>query len=203
MKKMYNQHKIRNISSPSFVIMKGVLLVSCLLVASAALVPVAFTSLESCTKQKLVIFHDPSVEESVAKLGVIETIDSSGTYGTEYQYTVCDVTSEENTEKIKTSGMKDFPALFTQTVEGGIEPFHSDLTVESFAAFHEFRTMDLTQDNVMRMKDSAGKGNVDGVTEMLELASKRPVFVKMYEVTPHSQLHLEPHIPKFIHKQTF
>jgi len=165
---------------------KGVLIVSCLVLTSAALVPMAFTSLESSKTQKLVIFHDPTVEASIQKLGVLETLDSSGEYGAEYQYTVCDVTSEENSEKIKSSGMTGFPTLFTQTLEGGIEPFPGDLTVESFAAFHDFRKMDLTEDNVERMKDLDGNGNVNDASAMLAMASERPVFVKMYEVINHT-----------------
>lgn len=165
--------------------LKAFILASCLAITSAEMVSVAFSSLESCTIQKLVIFHDPSVPSSVEKLEVLKTLDDAGTYGTEYQFTVCDVTSLENLEKISASGMKDFPALFTQTAEAGIEAFGGDLTVESFAAFHEFRKMELTTDNVLRMKDLDGKGSVDGASAMLELASDRPVFMKMYEVPHH------------------
>jgi hypothetical protein len=165
---------------------KAVMMVSCVVVTSASLVPMAFTSLESSKTQKIVIFHDPSVEDSLKKLGVLESLDSAGTYGTEYQFTVCDVTTTENFGKIKAAGMSGFPVLFTQTLEGGIEPFPGDLTIESFAAFHEFRKMDISGDKVQRMKDMDGNGDVDDATAMLSLAAERPVFVKMYEVTPHT-----------------
>jgi hypothetical protein len=158
------------------------LLVACLVITSAAIVPVNFKSLESCTVQKLVIFHDPTIASSVQKLEIMKTLDSTGTYGDEYQFSVCDVTSEENSEKILASGMKEFPALFTQTNENGIEAFVGDLTMETFATFHDFRKMELSHDNVIRMKDLDGKGSVDGAGAMLAIASDRPVFMKMYEV---------------------
>ena len=78
--------------------------------------------------------------------------------------------------------MKEFPALCTQTNENGIEAFVGDLTMESFATFHDFRKMELSHDNVIRMKDLDGKGSVDGAGAMLAIASDRPVFMKMYEV---------------------
>jgi hypothetical protein len=166
--------------------MKGFLLVSSLVLTSSALIPMAFTSLQSSTTQKLVLFHDPKVEASMQKLGVLETLDAAGIYGTEYEYAVCDVTSDENLEVVKGAGITNSPTVFTQTIEGGIEPFPGDLTVESFAAYHKFRKTDVTEDNVIRMKDSDGKGEVDGARAMLAIASQRPVFIKMYEVTYHT-----------------
>jgi thiol-disulfide isomerase/thioredoxin len=157
------------------------LLVSSLVLTSSALVPMAFTSLESSVTQKIVLFHDPHVETSMQKLGVLESLDSIGTYGTEYQYTVCDITSAENIEPVKKVGLKDFPMIFVQTVEAGIEPFDGDFTVESFAAFHAVRKMDVTDHKVQRVKDKDGVGDVDGVAGLLKLAADRPVFLKAFE----------------------
>ena len=158
-------------------------LLASLSIASAVLIPLEFEALQSSTSQKVVMFHDPNNKESVAKLRVLETLDASGIYGSEYEYTFCDVTLAANTEPAKSAGFKEFPQIFTQTKEGGIEPYGADFTVESFATFHEFRMVDLTENNVQRMKDSSGVGGIDGVEGLLALAADRPVFVKMYEVT--------------------
>lgn len=161
--------------------MRIFLVAASLALVSSALIPLEFTALEKSTTQKLVIFHDPNVAKSMEKLGVLEALDTAGTYGAEYEYTVCDVTAAANVEPIKGAGFKEFPQIFTQTVEGGIEPFGGDLTAESFAKFHEFRKLDVSSDKVQRMKGSDGKGEVEGAAGVLALAAERPVMVKMYE----------------------
>ncbi|KAJ1464363.1 hypothetical protein T484DRAFT_1758154, partial [Baffinella frigidus] len=150
-------------------------------VASALLIPVEFSVLESSRTQKVVIFHDPNNEESVKKLEVMEKIDTMGTYGSEYEYVVCDVTLTQNVNEVQKAGFKEFPQIFTQTNEGGIEPYGGDFSTDSFAQFHMFRMMDLTENNVQRVKDTDGVGDVDGVKGLLTLSADRPVFVKMYE----------------------
>jgi len=151
-------------------------------VASALLIPVEFSVLESSKTQKVVIFHDPNNEESVKKLEVMEKIDKLETYGSEYEYFVCDVTLTQNVNGVQKAGFKEFPQIFTQTNEVGIEPFGGDFSTESFAQFHKFRIVDLTENNVQRVKDTDGVGDVDGVKGLLTLSADRPVFVKMYEV---------------------
>jgi len=153
----------------------------CLGLASAELIPFAFTDLEKSTTQKVVIFHDPAVEASVDKVAILKAIDDGAKYGTEYEYTVCDVTSDENKEPIKGAGFKEFPQVFTQTVEGGIEQYNGDFNEESFASFHEFRKMEVGEDKVVRMKDTDGKGDVDGAAGLMALQAEKPVLVKMYE----------------------
>jgi hypothetical protein len=160
--------------------LKILVLTSSLVLASTALLPIAFTSLESSKTQKIVLFHDPSLDASVELLSVLETLDS--VYGTEYEYVFCDVTSKENFEPAKAAGITGAPFIFTQTLDGGISRFPEEFTVESFAKFHTFRTTEITDDKVMRMKDSNGVGDIDGATELLSIAAERPVFIKMYEV---------------------
>ena len=157
-------------------------------IASALVTPIRFDDLQSSTTQKVVIFHDPNNEGSIAKLHVLEALDAAGTYGSEYEYVFCDVTLPPNVKPVANAGFKEFPGIFTQTKEGGIEPYGGDFTAESFATFHEFRMVDLTENNVQRMKDSNGVGGVDGVEGLLTLSADRPVFVKMYEVTPPTQI---------------
>jgi hypothetical protein len=162
--------------------MKTLLFFSSLALVSSALIPVQFAALEKSTTQKIVILHDPNVEISVQKVGVLQALDDSGTYGTEYEYMICDVTLPENIEVVKGVGFPSFPQIFTQTTEAGIESYGGDFTVESFEKFHEFRKMEMQVDNVQRVKDSNGIGQVDGVAGMVALAFERPVLVKMYEV---------------------
>jgi hypothetical protein len=164
--------------------MKVLIFFSSLALVSSALIPVAFTALEASTTQKVVILHDPNVQMSMKQLDMMKAIDDSGVYGTEYEYVVCDVTLPENIEAIQGVGFKDFPLIFTQTNEGGIAPFKGGLNTESFAEFHTFRTLEITDNNVQRMQDSDGLGDVEGMTDLLVLASERPVLVKMYEVCP-------------------
>ena len=164
-----------------------------LALASAVLVPIEFSALESSTSQKVVIFHDPNTKESVEKLGVMEQIDAAETYGNVYEYTVCDVTLTSNAASVLQAGFKTFPQIFTQTTDGGIEPYGADFTVESFAKFHEFRMVDLTDNNVQRVKDTDGHGDVDGIEGLLALSADRPVLVKMYEVSGFPTH--PPHIP--------
>jgi hypothetical protein len=57
----------------------------CLGLASAELIPFAFTDLEKSTTQKVVIFHDPAVEASVDKVSILKAIDDGAKYGTEYE----------------------------------------------------------------------------------------------------------------------
>ena len=152
-------------------------------VASALIIPVEFSVLESSKTQKVVIFHDPSKAESVNKLEVMQKIDTAGTYESEYEYIVCDVTLPQNVNEVQQAGFKEFPQNFTQTTEGGIEPYGGDFSVESFAQFHKFRMVDLTDNKVQRVKDTDGVGDVEGVNGLLALSADRPVFVKMYEVT--------------------
>jgi hypothetical protein len=150
--------------------------------ASAVLIPIEFSALQSSTSQKVVIFHDPTSQESIAKLSVLNEIDVAETYGSIYEYTFCDVTLDQNTEAVSQAGFKEFPQIFTQTTDGGIEPYGGEFTVESFAKFHEFRMVDLTENNVQRVKDTGGVGGVDGLNALLTMSVDRPVFVKMYEV---------------------
>jgi len=161
--------------------MRIFLLAASLALASSALVAIEFTALQKSTTQKLVIFHDPNVAKSMEKYAVLEALDAAGTYGAEYEYTVCDVTAAANVEPIKGAGFKEFPMIFTQTPEGGIAPFGGELTAESFAAFHEFSKMEVSSDKVQRMKGTDGKGEVEGAAGVLALAAERPVLVKMYE----------------------
>jgi hypothetical protein len=161
------------------------LLFASLTVACAMLIPIEFSVLESSTTQKVVIFHDPHNEKSVHALDVLDKIDKAGSYGSEYEYTFCDVTLENNVEAVKGAGFKEFPQVFTQTKEGGIEQYGGDFTTESFAKFHEFRMVDLTENKVQRVKDTNGIGDVDGIKGLLSLSADRPVLVKMYEVVPH------------------
>jgi hypothetical protein len=151
-------------------------------VTSALIIPIEFSALQSSKTQKVVIFHDPNTEESVKKLGVMQKIDMVETYGSEYEYFVCDVTLPQNKDEVQEAGFTKFPQIFTQTNEGGIEPFGGDFSVETFSQFHEFRIMDLTENNVKRVKDTDGVGDVEGVNGLLALSAERPVFVKMYEV---------------------
>ena len=160
------------------------LLILCTIVkvASALVVPIDFAELQSSSSQKVVIFHDPNVEESVKKLGVLEQIDTANTYGSEYEYMVCDVTLAQNVDTISKAGFRKFPHIFIKTTENGIEPYGGDFSVESFAQFHKFRKMDLTENKVQRVKDTSGVGDVDGVGGLLALSADRPVLIKMYEV---------------------
>lgn len=162
--------------------LKTLLVLSSLALVYSELIPVLFSSLDSSTTQKVVVLHDPNIETSVQTMGVLQMLDDAGTYGTEYEYVVCDVTSGENAGPVASAGFTVFPQIFTQTTEGGIEPFGGDFTVESFAAFHAFRKTDVGGDNVQRMKCSDGLGDVEGVVGMLEISAERPVLVKMYEV---------------------
>jgi hypothetical protein len=158
-----------------------VLLVSLALVSSV-LVPMEFTALEISPIQKVVLFHDPTNDASTQLLSVLESIDSAGTYGDEYQFTVCDITATENIAPVEEAGLTQFPIVFTQTRDDGIGRFHGDFTVQSFSKYHAFRVLNITNDNVRRMQDSNGEGDVDGVGGLLEIAMNRPVLVKMYEV---------------------
>ncbi|KAJ1465300.1 hypothetical protein T484DRAFT_1757514 [Baffinella frigidus] len=162
-------------------IIKIVLLFASLATASGALVPMTVKELESSKSNKLVVFHDPNVEKSVLAVGVMERLDTAGTYEAEYQYTLCDVTTPENVDAVKGHGFKEFPVIFTQTLEGGIEPYSGDLTLESFARHHEFRIMHISSDNVRRVKDSSGIGDVDGTGALMAIAAERPVLIKLYE----------------------
>jgi hypothetical protein len=174
-----------------------------LAVASAVLVPIEFSALESSTSQKIVIFHDPNTKESADKLGVMELIDAAGTYGNVYEYTFCDVTLPSNAASVLQAGFKSFPQIFTQTTDGGIEPYGADFTVESFAKFHEFRMVDLTENNVQRVKDTDGHGGVDGMEGLLALSADRPVLVKLYEVSGcPTHPHNVPHRSDRVHAQT-
>jgi thiol-disulfide isomerase/thioredoxin len=162
-------------------IIKTALMFSCLATATGAVVPIAFSTLQSSKSTKLVVFHDPNVQKSTAAVGVMQAIDTANTYKTEYEFTYCDSSDPQNVEELKAAGFKEYPHIFVQTVEDGIEPFSGDLTIESFARYHEFRIMHITSDKVQRMKSSDGTGTVDGAAGMLAVAVVRPVMVKLYE----------------------
>jgi thiol-disulfide isomerase/thioredoxin len=162
-------------------IIKTVLVFSCLATASGAVVPIAFSTLQSSTSTKLVVFHDPDVHKSTEAVAVMQALDTANTYENEYEFTYCDSSDPQNVEELKAAGFKEYPHIFVQTVEGGIEPFGGDLTTESFARYHDFRIMHITSDNVQRMKSSDGTGTVDGAAGMLAVAAVRPVMVKLYE----------------------
>jgi hypothetical protein len=179
-----NDRQTFRLSAHTMSMIKTLLLFSSLALTSSAIIPVAFTALEKSTSQKVVILHDPNVKASMKQLGMMQALDESGVYGSEYEYVLCDVTLPQNIESVASVGFKEFPLTFTQTTDGGIEPFKGDLSTEKFATFHAFRTLVITSDNVERIKDSSGIGNVDGMTGLLKLAADRPVLVKMYEVFP-------------------
>jgi hypothetical protein len=171
-------------------VVKSLLLVwSLVATVSAAIVPIEFSALEASSSQKIVLFHDPTVEKSMQKLQVLEALDAGGVYS-EYEYTVCDVTTPDNAEAVKVTGFTEYPMVFVQTTDSGIEQYVEDFTVETFATYHEFRVMHITSDRVRRVTDSENTGDVRGSVGMLELAADRPVFVKMYEVRhPHPHHH--------------
>jgi thiol-disulfide isomerase/thioredoxin len=162
-------------------IIKTVLVFSCLATASGAVVPISFSALQSSKSTKLVVFHNPDVHKSTEAVAVMQALDTANTYETEYEFFFCDSSDPQNVEELKAAGFNEYPQIFIQTVEGGIEPFNGDLTTESFARYHEFRSMHITSDNVLRMKGSDGTGTVDGAAGMIELAAVRPVMVKLYE----------------------
>jgi thiol-disulfide isomerase/thioredoxin len=162
-------------------IIKTVLVFSCLATASGAVFPIAFSTLQSSTSTKLVVFHDPDVHKSTEAVAVMQALDTANTYKNEYEFTYCDSSDPQNVEGLKAAGFNEYPRIFVQTVEGGIEPFGGDLTTESFARYHDFSIMHINSDNVIRMKSSDGTGTVDGAAGMLEIAAVRPVFIKMYE----------------------
>jgi len=148
------------------------LFLSALLIAGAraAVEPLGFSALEADTSVKLVLFHDPAVPKSVADLAMANTISETAPYSEVYTFKVCDVTLPEN-EAAKKAGLTG-GTLFTQTPEGGIDRFASELTVESFAAFHSFRSSEVTNDKVVR---------ADSLDALFAEAAKGPVLVKMYE----------------------
>jgi thiol-disulfide isomerase/thioredoxin len=162
-------------------IIKTVLMFTCLTTASGAVTPIAFSTLQSSTATRLVVFHDPNVQKSTDAVGIMQAIDTANTYETEYEFNFCDSSDPQNFEGLKAAGFNMYPHIFVQTVEGGIEPFSVDLTIESFARFHDFRIMHITSDSVHRMKTSDGAGTVEGAAGLLELSVAKPVMVKMYE----------------------
>lgn len=119
---------------------------------------------------KLVLFHDPASDESVAKLATLTKISELSEFTSlGYAFKTCDITAPENHEGKKNNLGGNF---FTQTPEDGISSFAEDLTVESLRAFHRFSTNKIDNDNVKSITD---------MTTLFELVETRPVFLKMFE----------------------
>ena len=149
--------------------------------ASCALVPMSFTALEEATGQKIVIFHDPSVAKSRELHALMVELDDSGKYGSEYQFTVCDVTTSENKKPVEEAGFKKFPRVFSQTAESGIEGWDGEFTRERFEEFHAFRKKTITNDKVRVLRHASGGTGDIAASELGALARRKPVLVKMFE----------------------
>ena len=147
-----------------------IVLLSVLAVTYGAVVPMSFGDLEADTSMKLVIFHDPAVEESVKIMEVAEELSNMPEFNTQYLFKSCDVSAAEN-KGAADAGLTG-GTLFTHTPEAGIDGFGGELSVESFRAFHTFRTEEVTGDNVQALNT---------LEDVFAAAESKPVFLKMYE----------------------
>jgi len=129
-----------------------------------------FAELEADTSMKLVIFHDPSVEESNRVMAVADELSNMPEYNSMYLFKSCDVTLPEN-KGAADAGLTG-GTVFSHTPEAGIDGFGADLSLESFASFHNFRTMEVEGDNVKSVKT---------LEDLFALVETKPVFVKMFE----------------------
>jgi len=129
----------------------------------------SFADLESSTTMKVVVFHDPSVEESN---DVVDLMAELSTVYTQYAWHKCTVTLPENAEPVKAAGFTTFPQVFTQTPVDGIEKYPSVLTKSSFGEFESWRLSDVQSDRVSKYSTAA---------KMFRLAKVGPVFIKFYE----------------------
>ncbi|KAJ1469269.1 hypothetical protein T484DRAFT_1754563 [Baffinella frigidus] len=161
--------------------MNTLLAFSSLALVTCDIIPIDFSELEISKTQKVVVFHDPSVQQSIDAVLVLEALDKAGTYGVDCEYTLCTLTTPANVEAVKAAGFKEYPQIFTHTPESGVEHFAGDFTEETFAPFHEFRIMHITSDKVLRLNDASGVGDVNGPCALLALAAERPVLLKAYE----------------------
>jgi len=147
-----------------------VLVLAFLAAAHCAVEPLTFSALEADTSVKLVLFHDPAVEKSVNDLAMATVLSETAPFKDIYTFKVCDVTLPEN-EAAKKAGLTG-GTLFTQTPEAGIDRFSSELTVDSFAAFHTFRSSEVSTDKVV---------SATSLDQLFAEAAKGPVIIKMFE----------------------
>lgn len=143
---------------------------SVLAVALADVEPMSFPELEADTSMKLVIFHDPNVEESNRVMAVADELSKMDEFNGQYLFKSCDVTTEEN-KGAADAGLTG-GSVFTHTPEAGIDGFGGELTVESFRSFHEFRTNEIDGDNVATLTT---------LPDVFAKAETKPVFLKMFE----------------------
>jgi thiol-disulfide isomerase/thioredoxin len=147
-----------------------VLALVALVAVQGAVEHMTFAELESDTSMKLVLFHDPAVEESNQVHSVFEEISNMSEFNSMYLFKVCDVSKDEN-KSARDAGLTG-GALFTHTPEAGIDGFGGTLSAESFRAFHTFRTNDVEGDNVH---------SLTSLEDVFNLAQTKPVFLKLYE----------------------
>lgn len=147
-----------------------VVVLTVLSVSLAEVLPMSFSELEADTSMKLVLFTDPSSEESNKNFAVAEELSGMDEFNSQYLFKSCDVTTEENkgaADAGLTGGL-----VFTHTPEAGIDAFGGELTVESFRSFHQFRTEDVDGDNV---------ASLSTLPDVFAKAETKPVFLKMFE----------------------
>lgn len=130
----------------------------------------SFKELESDGAVKMVVFHDPAVDESNEILAIAKTISEMPEFNSVYVFRACDVSSPEN-KAAQDAGLTG-GTVFTQTPEGGIDRFGGKLSIETFRSFHQFRSSEVEGDNVQALT------NLD---DIFALAQTKPVFLKMYE----------------------
>ena len=128
-----------------------------------------FSEVEGSTLQSVVVFYTPGEDESERAIETLEAI-SEAFHDTSFVFYKVSSSNDLNKKDFEEANFVNMPMIFTNSVEGGIEPFRSTFTVSNVLSHLEFLRSSIESDHVETF-----------VNEEDLLQRQRPIFLKFYE----------------------